>query len=871
MTRSNRPFEPVVRERLLERFDRAWAYRVVLVTAPAGFGKTVAVRQYLDRREIDYVRCALRRDDGTLLGFLAALAASLERVAPNMVHAYSSFYANVEQSPTIAHGVATWIASMLKPYRGAIFIDDLHHTRDDPRVAEMLVELVDRTGPGVRWVFSARDANVLPVATWLAYGVTDIPIDETDLRLTASEASAAARASDVVLSDEALHELLTLTDSWATAFAFALRVSTRTSELARVAQGTREMIYGFLAEQVFRSLDAPDREFLLRTAPLATLDLDVLRASDLAAPSGTIERLRRSTAFVTEESKRTFRYHDLFHEFLDHELRKDQARYERACNDAAAWLERAGDTPTALAIYADARNDDAIVRILEAQGAELFDRGEVRRLESLIASLPGTRVERSPLILALRAMIVALKGDYERADADFLRARALDTDPDAKAHIAMRYAITLSWRWRPKEVLAVLDDIESKTIQSPKLRARFLGFKAYALSGVHDSNAEKFADRALEDVNCFKDVTVQVTVLQYVALVAMNERRLPEASAYASRALKLAEANKLFGLAGRLAMMLASIASEAGDDQSHLWHVRRMRHNAEQIGDTVAADWATMMAYGIYTQQGDVKHLLRLEPELANLTSGGAEIKRWPLLLSSIAMQHGWAGNFSEAFSAISGSGNYAGDLPDAVWRNALRWAEIALYAAAAGERGFAESAFANFSSLVSEMSRLDLLQFNPVMKARLIASLSAIVMGRSSTANALISAIERDNRSATAAIQSLTEVARALYVHVETDAHHERLSEALHKLGRTDLAGFVKLIEALPLRGAANPAFGALTPTELRVLISIAHGATSKEIASEMKRSALTVDSHVKAIVKKLGCRGRRAAVALARESGIV
>ncbi len=869
--RANTPFEPVVRERLLDRFDAASAYRIVLVAAPAGFGKSVAVRHYLEHRRIDHVRCVLRREHDTLLGVLGAFAAAVERIAPNMLHAYSSFYSNVEQSPTIARGIAQWIATMLKSYRGAIFIDDMHHARSDPRVAEMLMEVVDLTHGDVRWFFAARDPQAFPVATWLAYGAIDVPIDETDLRLTIDEAVLAARAVDASLTHDALAELLALTDGWATAFAFALRVSTRTNELAYVAHGTREMIYAFLAEQVFRSLDDADRDFLLRTAPLPALDLRVLREAEFEDPHATIERLRRTTSFVIAESDRVFRYHDLFRDYVEHELRKNGARYARACDDAAAWSLQAGRTVEALKLYGEAGNGDAIVSILESRGAELFDRGEVKLLEDILESLDQGRVERSPLVIALGAMVAALRGRFDFSDAAFQRALALDCDGNARAHVAMRYAITLSWRWRFADVLAAVDSIDPETITSTALRARFLAFRAYALSGVRRPEAGALAAEALALARGIDDVTLEVAVLQYVAFVAMYERRFDESNSYAGQALRLAELHNLFGPASRIAMLLASIASEIGDSEANLWHITRMRRNAEQVGDVAASNWATMIAYEIYTVRGDTERIASLEPALAELKAPSQGLERWPAVLASIAMQHGWAGNFLEAYNSIALSGNYAGELPDAAWRNAIRWSEIGLYAAAAGLREAGESALKRFNGLAATMSD-DIFRSYPMLEARLVTALAAILMERSTTANNLISAVERDLAKINDSVRALASAVRALYIRVETGTESDDLSASLQRLRAFRMGGYAKLIEALPLsaRPSANT-FSSLTPTELRVLASIAHGATSREIAGEMGRSSLTIDSHVKSIVRKLGCSGRRAAVAIARDRGIV
>ncbi len=870
--RANTPFEPVVRERLLDRFDAASAYRIVLVAAPAGFGKSVAVRHYLEHRRIDHVRCVLRREHDTLLGVLGAFAAAVERIAPNMLHAYSSFYSNVEQSPTIARGVAQWIATMLKSYRGAIFIDDMHHARSDPRVAEMLMEVVDLTHGDVRWFFAARDPQAFPVATWLAYGAIDVPIDETDLRLTIDEAVLAARAVDASLTHDALAELLALTDGWATAFAFALRVSTRTNELAYVAHGTREMIYAFLAEQVFRSLDDADRDFLLRTAPLPALDLRVLREAEFADPHATIERLRRTTSFVIEESDRVFRYHDLFRDYVEHELRKNGARYARACDDAAAWSLQAGRTVEALKLYGEAGNGDAIVSILESRGAELFDRGEVKLLEDILESLDQGRVERSPLVIALGAMVAALRGRFDFSDAAFQRALALDCDGNARAHVAMRYAITLSWRWRFADVLAAVDSIDPETITSTALRARFLAFRAYALSGVRRPEAGALAAEALALARGIDDVTLEVAVLQYVALVAMYERRLDASRSYASRALDIAEKNKLFGPAGRIAMLLASVTGEGGDADASLLNVLRMRRNAEQIGDKVAVDVTMMMAYGIYTQRGEDEKLAQLEAKFPELTSWAAQSGRWPLLLSSIAMQHAWAGEFAAAYSSIANSGDYAGSMPDGKWRNLSRWAEIAFYAAAAEEREAADQAFSAFSRLLASLAGDDLLKSHEVLKSQLFAALACILLQRSSKANEFIACVEIAAKKGALHLRELAYAVRAFYIVVETNAEQSNLADALAKLRLASLGGYARLIEALPMRvGSSSISAASLTPTETRVLVSLARGASSKDIAAEMGRSVLTVDSHVKAIVRKLGCNGRREAAALARESGIL
>jgi DNA-binding CsgD family transcriptional regulator len=352
----------------------------------------------------------------------------------------------------------------------------------------------------------------------------------------------------------------------------------------------------------------------------------------------------------------------------------------------------------------------------------------------------------------------------------------------------------------------------------------------------------------------------------------MYERRLDASRSYASRALDIAEQNKLFGPAGRIAMLLASVTGEAGNAEASLLNVLRMRRNAEQIGDKVAIDVTMMMAYGIYTQRGDDEKIAQLEKIFPELTSWAAQSDRWPLLLSSIAMQHAWAGEFAAAYASIANSGDYAGSLPDGTWRNLSRWAEIAFYASAADEREAADRAFAAFSRLLASLAGDELSKSHEVLKSQLFAALACILLERSSTANELISCVELAAKKRGLHLRELAHAVRAFYIVVETNSGQSDLADALAKLRSVSLGGYARLIEALPMRvGSSKVGAASLTPTEIRVLIFLARGASSKEIALEMGRSVLTVDSHVKAVIRKLGCHGRREAAALARESGIL
>jgi DNA-binding CsgD family transcriptional regulator len=96
-------------------------------------------------------------------------------------------------------------------------------------------------------------------------------------------------------------------------------------------------------------------------------------------------------------------------------------------------------------------------------------------------------------------------------------------------------------------------------------------------------------------------------------------------------------------------------------------------------------------------------------------------------------------------------------------------------------------------------------------------------------------------------------------------------LGVALERLEAHDFGGLARFLGALPLPSTDRARIGLLTPVEKEVLRHVAAGATSKEIAATLERSPQTIDVHIRSICKKLGCSGRRQAVAFAIREGLI
>ncbi|MHB8230211.1 MAG: AAA family ATPase [Vulcanimicrobiaceae bacterium] len=299
----------LIRTRINERLERATRFPVTLIVAPAGFGKSVALRDFIQTSRLEVVRYDVGREDATLLTFVRRLGEALEPVAPSAIAAFPPVQERVLAAEEPVRQLSDWFAEHLKRTVCTIVIDDLHYAAADPASIALLADLIERTSERIKWIIAARSDAGLPVGSWVAYGRMDLPIGEDELRFTADEALATAEASAAELDPQEVESLRRLTDGWPVALAISLRTLTHSHDLRSASLASREMVYRYLAEQVFAALSPSERAFALATCVFSGFDAGVVEA--LGRSHEFVTELRRRIAFLSEVTPGAYRYHDL--------------------------------------------------------------------------------------------------------------------------------------------------------------------------------------------------------------------------------------------------------------------------------------------------------------------------------------------------------------------------------------------------------------------------------------------------------------------------------------------------------------------------------------------------------------------------------
>jgi LuxR family transcriptional regulator, maltose regulon positive regulatory protein len=852
------PVTRLLRARVNDRLTRAARFPVTLIVAPAGFGKSVALRDFIATSRLEAVRYDVAREQRTLMAFVHGLSAALEPVAPSALAAFPAMQQRIMGATDPVRELASWFAEHLKRTVCTIVIDDLHFAAADPDVVALLVDLIERGGERIRWIIATRSDVGLPAASWIGYGRMDYPIGEDDLRFTVEEALATADDAQTSADPGEVEALRELTGGWPIALSIALRTRMHAADLRAAASGTREMVYRYLAEQVFAGLKRGQQLFLLRTCVFSTFDVEI--AEEFGASTEFLAELRRTVTFLSTASTTEYRYHDLFRDFLEHELRRSGAgEWFGAHVEAAELLERRrGNEATALALYAKVGAVDAVVRIVETCGIELLERGEGELVATALDAVPEAARRRHAATIGVRAMLDANRGRFDVAEAGFVAAIEGARDVELRVGLVHRYAIELVRQGR--DCVELLEPYARDQTLAPELRVPILGTLATGyMRAQRVDDALATMRRALDSLEELDD-GLRARVYQQAAFVYQFSPASERARTYATFAVELATARGLFDVAARAYSVLYAVVSGDDDDPiAALAVLDKLQECARKGASRQVRIFGIVESYAIEVDRNDEAAIERLERELLD---DEALARTHGALLPAHALRAAWEGDFQRAYELLAGTA----ERQEVDERRALRAAETALYAFSAGLSAQGDE------SLHYAVAALERCKPTPrALRAQLTVALTEVVRGRASTGHRQLADAERKLTPQMRRLRVFANAVRAMERVQLEQADPATLAAALERLRAEHFGGLARMLAALPIARLEEPGYAQLTPSEREILQLLAKGASTKDVAAKSGRSPQTVDTHIRSICRKLNCSGRREAIAIATGAGWV
>ncbi len=857
-----RPRQFLARPRLLDLLEPDERCPLVLVSAPAGTGKTALVVDWVTTRTAARTEwITFEADEPFWPGFVGCL----ERLGVP-VSATSLPAGRAALDGGVRRGIASSIASEATPI--TVVVDG--YEVDSAAVAGDLDFLLRHTGHRLRLVLLTRADPVMPLYRYrLEETVTEVRM--ADLAFTDEEAGALLDKMGVRLAPESVHSLNARTKGWVTGLRFAGKMLVDRDdpdEGVEQVVGDSGSIAEYLMGEVLAAHPPLVREQLMAMSIPDTIQPGLAEALAGRSAARTLAFLVRVNVFIENVPGHAghYRYHPFFRELLRAELAYGSPETMVTLQRRAAdWFAEQGLLTSSVRHYASVGAwEEAADQVVDnaAVGQLVLDDGSSALAETL-KGLPDDL--ETPAAAVVRATLALTDGDTDVFQEQLGRVRSHggEQSPHDQA-LTLAVAVLVAIRARfsddpgEAEVLAqaaqealAQEATRSKVRDHPELAALVLATKGIATirQGHLDEADEIFRAGAGAAVEAGADPLL-VECLGYLALLACCAGDLTRGEALAARAIRAAtDAGIPVGdrsAAARVA--LAWVAVERYELRAALDHVRSAERSDFILGDPVPRALLTVVKARLQVAQGDrAGALSRVSDAVGEFADPGSWLVR--RMRIEAAQLKVVSGEPEAALAEIEGLGvEGAGAEPALVVSQA--WLRLGDDAAAADSLAVALGQKApqpvRVSGWLVESARQ--LHNGSTMKARqaLDSALQLAVTPR----------LRRPFHEAPTPVRQL------LLQDPQLVASHAWLFEVAGTALPRPRQG------RQPVESQTRSApVERLTEKELEVLGHLAELLTTEEIAAVMYISVNTVRTHVRNILRKFGVSRRNAAVRMARE----
>ena len=414
----------------MRQLDEAESARLVLVSAPAGFGKTTVLADWLTQSQIASTWLSLDASDNEPSRFMRYLEAAVRSIGTTPASGESGPAEANQDGPQDPALVLGRVLDMLDvPGRTVVVLDD-YHVIDEPAVHSAVGFLLDHLPRTACLVIATRANPPLPLAKLRVRGEL-LELRAADLRFTNDEAAELLqRRTGGALAPDQVATLTDRTEGWAAALqlaALSLRGRPDIDALVDRFGASNRFVLDFVVEEVLGRLPDDLEEFLLRTSILERLSGELCDA--VAGTSDGRERLQRieeANLLVVplDEERHWYRYHALFAEILRaRQAVADSSLVPVLHSRAAAWFEAHGSIDEAVLHAARGSDLSRAGRLFRANWLALVHSGEFRTVRRWLDAFPDDMVRTDPQLSAAYAWMNILMG--QRAG---MRERIEDAD-----------------------------------------------------------------------------------------------------------------------------------------------------------------------------------------------------------------------------------------------------------------------------------------------------------------------------------------------------------------------------------------------------------------------------------------------------------
>lgn len=884
----------VQRPRLFMQLNQIRQNKLILITAPAGFGKTTLLSAWASvfRADLPIAWVSLDQGDNTPSRFWLYVISAIER-ALDTDELLPKYF-----SPVNADSLLTMLINSLNSCKKhfVLILDDLHLI-DNPSIFNDLARLLERLPCVMHLILSGRVLPPLPLSRWRANGQsTEIGME--DIRFTKEESEIFLReVMGLKLSSANLTTLSSRTEGWIAGLqmtAISLQGRENISSIIESFTGSDRYILDYLMEEVLQHQPEGIREFLLDSSILprmtgALCDAVLNRQDGWAV----LESLEKANLFIValDRERQWYRYHHLFSQFLKDRLKKERtAKIADLHRRASIWFEQQDLSQEAIEHALDAQDYPRAIDLIGKISRSMFNRGEEGKLDSWLDQLPRDLLLQNPRLCLAHAYILVLFNHLSEAEPwlenmeEVLssleqRGRSATDDGnldkwDLRVELNLIKTMKFGMEKNLDQTVKLAQETRETlpfTFEVDKMRANWV--IEFNLGFVHLEC--RLLETASQGFNkafsaCQDPKTVfyaSIISLEYLARVQVLQGKLRDAAQTCDRVLQLSEGKTNFFSWGscRANLSLGQIYYEWNELPTAVHYIHQAIAVAESIGNNALIIPALLTLVRVARAQNDTVQASGIEERLRDI-------------LRNMDHPDRLHQTYQAQFFVHQGA-------PE----KTISWLENRIFLTEPPMEYPHEMELLTVARAFIALHRWDEAQevLAQLQQTAMEKSMNKVAIEAAILQTVCTDRIDPSSDNVFAALKRALELAadeRFSRVFIDEG---EPLNAILHRLQATVQAGVASLsnsaVEYLTrlLRDLDNqsilciqepsPLVQILSERETEILKYIASGLSNQEIAKLLFIADGTVKKHLSNIFEKLNVHNRTKAVAFARESGIL